>query len=50
MLESFDQDYFFELNSEVDGKQISKQGIKDINCSANCLFMTTGISLLFKLY
>ena len=31
-----------EINAEVDGKKISKQGVKDITCSSNCLFMTTG--------
>jgi len=34
--------YIQELDAEVDGKQISQHRIKDIACSSNCLFMTTG--------
>lgn len=31
-----------EIDEEVDGKMLSKQGIKDIGCTSTCLFLTTG--------
>ena len=41
-LGDLNQEYFFELNEEVDGKQIGKHCVKDFGCTANCLFMITG--------
>ena len=32
------------IDADVEGKQLSKQGVKDIGCTSNCLFMTTGKS------
>ena len=31
----------------MDGKLLSKQGIKDFDATANCIFMTTGKKTIF---
>lgn len=35
------------MEAMVDGKLLSKQGIKDFDATANCIFMTTGKKTIF---
>lgn len=35
-------DFLKEVDAEIEGKLLSQTKIKDIACSSNCLFLTTG--------
>ncbi len=38
-----ESEFVKELDNEVEGKQISQHKIKDMDCTSNCLFLTTGM-------